>query len=373
MRIAHVVTYVSPDGAFGGPARVALGHAEALAERGHDVTVYAAAPVAAPQESAQDGYLLRTFPAHSISKRLGFAGMRARGLNAALQAALPNLDVAHVHLARDLVTLPAVRTIRRAGVPYVVQPHGMIDRSTNPLAWPIDRWETRKALRTARAVLSLTDQEDADIDEVAPGVRTTRIVNGIKIADAATYGDREPLVLFLARLQERKRPVAFVEMAGILSAKLPEHRFVLAGPDEGEGDAVRRAIAQSPLPDRLEWVGAIDADDTDRLMRQASVYVLPAVDEVFPMTVLEALRAGTPTVVTESLGIADACRAHGAAVITDGSPVQLAAAVGSVVGNSAVAERLRQGGVSYLRSELDISRVAADLERHYRSAASGGF
>ena len=38
MKIAHVVTYISPDGAFGGLVRVALGQAEALAERGHDVT-----------------------------------------------------------------------------------------------------------------------------------------------------------------------------------------------------------------------------------------------------------------------------------------------------------------------------------------------
>ena len=43
MRILHVVTLVSPDGAFGGPVRVAENLARELRRRGHDVTVAAAA------------------------------------------------------------------------------------------------------------------------------------------------------------------------------------------------------------------------------------------------------------------------------------------------------------------------------------------
>ena len=47
-------------------------------------------------------------------------------------------DVVHVHVARDFVTLPAATIARRAGVPYVLQPHGMIDPSDHALARPLD-------------------------------------------------------------------------------------------------------------------------------------------------------------------------------------------------------------------------------------------
>lgn len=368
MRIAQVVTYISPDGAFGGPVRVALGQAEALAERGHEVTVYAAAPTNRPQTIEQDGYILRTFPARYVSKRLGFAGMRALGLPTALKQALPTTDVAHVHLARDLVTLPAVRVIRRAGTPFVLQTHGMIDRSTNPLAGIIDGWETRKALRAARTTFALTSEEERELTIIAPGSRVDRISNGVRVTTQPPYAGRPPLVLYLARLHPRKRPLVFVDMARALSRDFPDVQFLVAGPDEGEGPRLEAAIAASGLNGHLRWIGPVDPAQTDQLMRTARVYVLPSVNEVFPMTVLEALKAGTPTIVTNSLGISEACRSYGAAIVTDGSTEELCSAVREVLRNNTKASELRAGGLAYLRGELDVTQVAARLEATYASS-----
>jgi glycosyltransferase involved in cell wall biosynthesis len=371
VKIAHVVTYISPDGAFGGPVRVALGQAEALAERGHDVTVYAAAPRDLAGTSFQNGYTLKTFPARRVAPAGGFAAMAAPQLTKALKTEAASFDVAHIHLARDLVTIPAARQIRKAGVPYVVQPHGMIDGSENPLARPLDAWATKPLLRDAAAVLTLTDREADDIAGIEPAARTSPISNGIRIGELLPYEGRDDVVLFLARLHPRKRPLAFVEMARRLKDTLPTTRFLLAGPDEGEGDAVRAAIASAEMGDRLEWIGSVSPDQTEVLLASASVYVLPSFGEVFPMTILESLRVGTPVVSTRDLGIAEACEAYGAALITDGSPAMLADAVANILASAQTAELLRDGGAEYLQIELDVSQVAAQLEAHYRADDSG--
>lgn len=47
---------------------------------------------------------------------------------------LPDVDVVHVHLARDLIALTAAALGRRSGTPLVVQPQGMIDESARLLA-----------------------------------------------------------------------------------------------------------------------------------------------------------------------------------------------------------------------------------------------
>lgn len=47
-------------------------------------------------------------------------------------------------------------------------------------------------------------------------------------------------------------------------------------------------------------------------LRRAHVYVLPSVDEPFPMSVLESPSVGTPAVVTEPNGLAAAVREAGA-------------------------------------------------------------
>lgn len=369
MKIAHVVTYVSPDGAFGGPVRVALGQAEALAERGHDVTVYAAAPPELAGTAFQDGYTLKTFAARRVAPVGGFAAMTAPQLTKALKTDAAGFDVAHIHLARDLVTIPAARQFRKAGVPYVVQPHGMIDPSDNPLAKPLDAIVTKSLLRDAKNVLTLTDREVDDISGVEPSARTTPISNGIRIGELVPYVDREDVVLFLARLHPRKRPLAFVEMARALKETMPNTRFVLAGPDEGEGPAVRTAIATAGMGDRLDWIGAVSPDQTETLLASARAYVLPSFGEVFPMTILEALRAGTPVVTTDSLGIAAQCERFGAAVITDGSSDELAKAVANVLTVRDAAARLRAGGVKLLREKLDIAGVAVTLESLYSDRA----
>lgn len=365
MKIAHVVTYISPDGAFGGPVRVALGQAEALAERGHDVTVYAAAPPELAGTSFQNGYTLRTFPAQRIAPAGGFAAMAAPRLRKALKWDAASFDVAHIHLARDLVTIPAARRFRKERVPYFVQPHGMIDASDNPLAKPLDTLATKALLRDAKAVLTLTDREVDDITGIEPAARTTPISNGIRIGELMPYEGREDTVLFLARLHSRKRPLAFIEMARLLEERLPATRFVLAGPDEGEGDAVRAAIADAGMGDRLKWIGAVPPDQTESLLGSVRAYVLPSFGEVFPMTILESLRVGTPVITTDSLGIAAECKRFGSAHVTDGSPGELASSVASVLTSHEVAGRLRAGGELFLRERLDIARVATILEALY--------
>ncbi|MEN2740518.1 glycosyltransferase [Microbacterium sp. X-17] len=372
MKIAQVVTYLSPDGAFGGPTRVAEAQCAALAEQGHEVQLFAAAPIDAPAETLVDGYRLRLFPARRLSSRLGFAGMRAVGLTPALRREAPFLDVAHVHLARDLVTLPAARALKRTGVPYVVQPHGMIDASDRVLAGPVDALWTRSALREAERVLTLTSQEDDDMASIEPRAQVSRIRNGIRVETPPAYEGREQIVLFLARLHPRKRPVAFVEMAALVSARCPEARFVLAGPDEGELAAARQAVDRLGLAAVVEIHGAVSPDQTDALLRSAGVYVLPSVGEVFPMTVLEAFRAGTPVVVTDSLGISDDCREYEAAIVTDGSVPSLADAVASVLNERDQALVLRSGALDYLRERLDISSVALSLSALYEGAAERG-
>jgi len=369
MKIGQVVTYISPDGAFGGPTRVALEQAKALGRRGHEVTVFAAAPVTSPQiERLGNGVTLRKYPAKWVSKRLGFAGMHAPGLSRDLRASATHFDVVHLHLARDLVTLPAAHAVQRGGVPYVAQTHGMIDASTHPLAGPIDLVSTRRAIRQAHRVLVLTDQEEQDITSLVPRAAIARIGNGVEVRQPRAYEPRPPRVLFLARLHERKRPLAFIEMAELVGAVHAEAEFVVAGPDEGEGQRVVEAIASSSLRNRLQWIGPVDPERTSSLLADARVFVLPSVGEVFPMTVLEAFQEGTPVVTTDSLGIADMCRTHQAAEVTDGTPSGLATAVSRVLSSTARAHELRAGASSLLRQELNIDDVAATLEEHYGSA-----
>lgn len=368
MRILSVVTLVTPDGAYGGPVRVAVNQARALRELGHDVTLAAATRGFAEPPTELDGVPVRLFPARTVLPGTGFAGVSSPGLLRWLATAVKRADVVHVHAARDLVTLPAARIARRAGVPYFLQTHGMIDPSANPLAAPLDALLTRPLLRSAAGVLHLTRLERDQLTQVAGGLRFHELANGVPLAEGAEPAG-PPEVLYLARLAPRKRPVAFVEAARRVHAAHPDATFALVGPDEGEGPAVRRAVEEATADGVLiAYEGALAPEATLDRLRRATVYVLPSVDEPYPMSVLEALSVARPVVVTETCGLARFVTAHRAGLVVGEGIDPLAAAINSLLADPAEAAASGQRGRTAVRTELSMAAIAAQLAAHYAAA-----
>jgi glycosyltransferase involved in cell wall biosynthesis len=174
-------------------------------------------------------------------------------------------------------------------------------------------------------------------------------------------------VLFRARLHPRTRPEAFVEMAALVHRKLPEARFTLHGPDEGSLPTVRQLIATHGLGDVVSYGGALSYAEAARAYAKAAVYVLPSVDEPFPMTVIEAMSAGTPVVCTDTCGMADELARRGAAIVTDGSPQAMADAVCDLLTDENKRHGLVKAGQCAVEEAFSIHAVADRLEELYRN------
>lgn len=333
MRILQVVSLLSPDGAFGGPARVAINQSAALIEKGHDVTLAAGTRGYPTPPTEIDGVPLRLFPARTLVPGQGFPGMWVPGLIRWFGAHAGDFDVVHLHFGRDLMVLPVAVMARRKGLPYVLQTHGMVIPSANPLAGPLDALWTRRLLADARAVFYLTDLERTQLREVARSeITLTQLNNGVPEYPATAHSARTPEIVCLARLHARKRPTLFVAMAKRLLAEGLDARFTLVGPDEGEAGAVRAAIGDEP---RITWSGSIDPVDAPRRLAQATAYVLPAEREPYPMAVLEAMSVGLPVVVCDDCGLAPTIAETGSGVVTNGSASALADAVRTVLADPA--------------------------------------
>lgn len=367
MRILGVVTLVSPHGEYGGPLRVAVNQLRELASRGHDVTLagsfrgYEGAPPA-----QIEGVPTRLFRAWTVLPGAGFAGLTSPGLLRGLRSNVAAFDVVHVHAARDLVTLPAARLAQRAGVRTVLQTHGMIDESDNPLAVPVDAALTRRALHGAAAVTYLTPEERRSLETVSRGsARLVHLTNGVPDAVDVTHDAPGSEVLYLARLAPRKNASMFAAVAAELAIEFPTTRFSMVGPDEGSGTEVTRIIEAADHGGRLRWEGALAPEQTLSRMREASVYVLPSVDEPYPMSVLEAMSVGLPVVVTTSCGLAGFVSEHGAGAVVEPTPQAVRAAVAALLSDLDAARAAGQRGRSAVQQSKSMSAVADRLEELY--------
>lgn len=370
MRILQVVTLVSDTGAYGGPVAVAVGQTQALAELGHEVTLVAGwdgrASLTIPKVD------VRLFRARQAMPATGLPGLCSPGVWREVRRSASEADVVHVHLGRDLVSLPAAFIAVSSGRPLVIQTHGMVRVDRRLKARAVDTLLTRRVVRHSRAQLVLTVEEEADAPVVAgTNVTTVRIPNGVVIPAlcAAWDGKAVPEVIFCARLHARKRPVAFVEMAAAFLAAGGVARFTMYGPDEGELDAVQNAIRDRGLTGQLTYEGPLAPDHVLPRLSQAQVYVLPSVNEPFPMSLLEAMSLGLPSVITDTTGVSTHLKSSGAAEVTDGSPEAMALALRRLL----VSPKAWLVRSAKARDEIALSyrsdAVARQLEGLYRRVA----
>ncbi len=350
MRILQVVALLSPDGAYGGPARVALNQSAELARRGHQVTIAAGTRGYLLPPTEFDGVPARLFNARTLLPGTGFPGVGAPGLTRWFsRSGGAEFDIVHIHFGRDLVVLPMAAAARRHRIRYVLQTHGMVAPSRHPLVGPLDAVWTRKLLRDAASVLYLNERERDQLTEVAgPTLRLSPVGNGVP--DYPVVGDLPgpPEVLFVARMHVRKRPMAFVEMAKSLLDQGLDAQFTLVGPDEGEGPALRAALDGHP---RIAWEGALPPAAIPERMAAARVYVLPSEREPYPMTVLEAMSVGLPVVISADCGLAPLVDQAGCGIVTNGEVPALSAAVKALLTNADCArtmgERARDAALTH--------------------------
>lgn len=367
----HAVTLVSDDGAFGGPVSVATAQLDALHRRGHEVVLTALWRGKGVPPARIEGVELRAARARTFVPRTGFSGKFSLHYARVLWTAVGSADVIHIHTGRDLASLAALCVAAARGKPVVVQTHGMVDVRANPRARVFDA-VLRPLIRRSAACLVLTATEGASLAAVLRGAAPplVRIPNGVQRRSRGTERrwPTKPTVLFLARLHPRKRPTAFVQAADIILRDNPGVLFEMYGPDEGALGEVLEEIERLGLSDSVMYHGAVDHEKALQITAAADVYVLPSVREPFPMSLLEALAVGTPVVCTSSTGISAELARRGAAIVTDGSPEQLAEATISILQDATLRRNLMRAGHQAVSEVFSVDAVAAALEQTYLCA-----
>ncbi len=369
-KVLQVVTLVTPGNEYGGPLRVAVNQSKFLRQIGYEVDLIAARDGFESKASdiLFDGEMIQTFNSlHPLGKGR-FAFYFSPSMVRWLTRNISKYDLVHFHFARDFVIIPATIVAISHRIPIILQTHGMVLTSNRPAIRLMDRVFTRHALTHASRVLSLAEEESKNLQALQPSIRVALLPNGIESNSSVEHQERKNQVLFLARLHPRKRPLFFIEIARRLAPLFPDTKFLLAGPDAGEGKAVAEALLSLNLGTQAQWVGPVAPEKTQTLFNESLIYVLPAVGEIFPMTILEAFKAGTAVVTTSELFIADLLQREEAALVTDSDIDSMTSAVASLLSSSVLRKQIVSKGGLLVKHTLNIEAVVGELSRIYRES-----
>ena len=334
MKILHVVPTYYPAVRYGGPIRSVHGLASALAAQGHEVHVYTTnvdgdgvLPVRLDRPVQLDGVNVSYF-ATSVGRRL----YRSVRMGQALHANISGFDIIHLHSVFLWPTSAAAQVARKAGVPYVLSPRGMLVQdlirrksSLAKHAW-IALFERRNIERAA-AVHLTSEIEASELRALGfPHARLAIVANGIEMPidipndDFDPTGMRRPYALFLGRLNWKKGLDRLIPaMKEVANADL-----LIAGNDEENYRPELEALARRHgVVDRVRFVGPVDDSKKWALLASARILVLPSYSENFGNVVLEAMAAGCPVIVTPEVGIASLVQEAGCGVVAAGDPAKL--------------------------------------------------
>ncbi|QKS17545.1 glycosyltransferase [Curtobacterium sp. Csp2] len=355
----HVVGLLTADGRYGGPQRVALDLAAEQREQGLDVFVVSGSAHDSPYRSTES---VRTFRSFRLLPQLGYAGLVSPGMVFWLFRHFRRFDVIHVHLARDLTTLPIAAVARAFKRNYVLQTHGMIDKASNIAAKILDFVAVRGVAAKANRIFALTPSEAEDIKRLAPHSAVALLDNGIRISEPHHLPRTN--VTFLARLHPRKGGKLFAEAVNLISKDFPDVSFILAGPDEGDLQNILATARKDGSP-KLKIIGPVDPTDVPLLMASSLIYVLPAPGEPFGMTVLEAMVEETAVVINRTAELADRLHADGCVATFDGSATDLATVIVELLTDRRGTERLGRLGRQVAQRKFSLSFVAEQVSSAY--------
>lgn len=350
--------------------RVASNQVRALRAEGHDATLVAGHmgfKGNVPEEF--DGIPVKLFRAYRLIPAWGFSGMVAPAMMIWLWKELRTADAVHIHMGRDLITLMSGLLSRIMRKRYVIQTHGMITPSKRVISKSLDFLVTNRIFGRASKIFFLTPNELTGLRRVGgDNLPFEPLINGVpsgshKISPRTGKLD----VLFLARLHPRKRPEVFATTASQLSSEFPDATFTISGPDEGSKSIIIDLMNILTPKDisGIQITDAIPAEIAVRRIEDCDIYVLPSLDEPFPMSVLEAMAAGVPVVVTESCGLAPYIVQSCAGLVVDSTQDGLTDAVRCLMQDERLRSRMGANGLELVQNEFSMLRVVSILADAY--------
>lgn len=326
MRILHVIGSVDPK--TGGPIEGIRQRQAVLAQWGHQVEVCSLDDPASPFLAAYP------FPVHALGPGRGWLHYSAR-MRDWLAENGPGYDAVVVNGIWQYHTVAARRAMRKAGRPYWVFTHGMLDPWFNQ-AYPLKRvkkqlyWLVGEywVLRDAKAVAFTTDEERLlarrsfwpyRVNEAVVRYGTGGPDMGQAEARAAFFAEcreaeGQAYLLFLSRIHEKKG--CDLLLRAFAAEAPPGLHLVVAGPDQqGLVARLKEEAARLGVAERVSFPGMLKGAAKWGAFYGAEAFVLPSHQENFGIVVAESLACGTPVLISDKVNVWREVEAAGAGLV----------------------------------------------------------
>jgi poly(glycerol-phosphate) alpha-glucosyltransferase len=270
---------------------------------------------------------------------------------------------------------------RRTGTPYIVSPHGMLDK------WQLNQsflknlkknialsLYERKHLEGAACLHALCREEHDAIRSFGLRNPIAIIPNGIDLheinhgsANRTKDGNTKKRLLFLGRIHVKKG------LDNLLTAwsLLPnDHQWELVVAGETKDIAYQQSLLQKlselHISDSVSFIGGQFGDAKLSCFRDSAAFILPSFSEGLPMSVLEAWSHELPVLMTSECNLPEGF-AQQAAIRIDTDAQSISKGIREMIAMEAT-DRIKMGqnGLALVKERFSWGKVADSMTLLYQ-------
>ena len=270
-------------------------------------------------------------------------------------------DIVHVHHP-ILLGPQGVRLGRTSGAKVVFTCHSVYTDYLDEYYWGVGRFMKPALNRRTAAFVDGCDLAFAPSSRVGRWLRENGVSTRIEMLEAPADTDRiartgrvearsalgvgdRPVALYVGRIADEKRIDVLIDEFAKCCGSMPGAILALAGRGVRSG-SVARQVHRLGLGDRVRLLGALGGEYLGQWYSAADICVSASRSETGPLTVVEAMACGCPTVALDAPGFEDRITDGVNGLLAEDRPGALAAAMGRVLGDPVLRARLATGALA---------------------------
>lgn len=386
MKILHVVPTYLPAIRYGGPIYSVHGLCQALVNLGHEVHVFTTSV-----DGPADSNVIHECPVDVNGVNVWYFRCRwlrrlyfAPALQRRLQEEISSFDLVHLHSVFLWPTWAAARAARKAGIPYVLSPRGMlvkdlIARKSTLIKKIWIRCIEKRNLEQA-ALIHLTSALEADeLERFSFALRNKAVVaNGVQQPQQWSLAEvqedvcrgikHDKYVLYFGRITWKKGlDLLLRSWKDVFGARL-----IIAGNDEdGYCSKLQEIARQEGVEDSVVFLPRlITGADKEALFAGAKIFVLPSRSENFGITVLEALVRRVPVIVTADVGAAEIVHHSGGGRVEEQK--NFGTVLDTMLKDNPLLQQMGENGYNWVQDRYSWSAIAREMVKEYTTVMQAG-
>ncbi|MDK0686289.1 glycosyltransferase family 4 protein [Clostridium perfringens] len=218
---------------------------------------------------------------------------------------IKNYDIVHIHMAsrgsflRKSILLLIAKYFNKKVVIHMHGAEFMIfyEKESNKIYQRYIRY----ILDKSDCIFALSDKWKENLGEITNIKKIKVINNSIIIPNKKDKKYNKNIMLFLGRVGERKGIFDILDVIPNIVKENDDLKFIIGG--DGEVDKAIEVCKKNNIDKYVEFVGWVDGNKKENLLKLASIYILPSYNEGMPMSILEAMSYSIPIISTYVGGI----------------------------------------------------------------------